>query len=102
MQQDFTPACPNIRWCGDITYIRTQAGWCYFAVVMDLFSRRVVGLAISSSPDAKLVCRALNNALETRPIEGRLIFHSDQGSQYTSTIFRRLLWRNKIIQRMSR
>ncbi|WP_408675095.1 DDE-type integrase/transposase/recombinase [Xenorhabdus szentirmaii] len=60
LQQDFTPACPNTRWCGDITYIRTQAGWCYFAVMMDLFSRRVVGLAISTSPDAKLVCWALS------------------------------------------
>ncbi|OTA14142.1 transposase OrfAB, subunit B [Xenorhabdus vietnamensis] len=69
---------------------------------MDLFSRRVVGMAISSSPDAELVCRALNNALETRHPEGRLIFHSDQGSQYSSKKFRRLLWQNKIIQSMSR
>ncbi|MDE9500238.1 DDE-type integrase/transposase/recombinase, partial [Xenorhabdus bovienii] len=71
LQQDFIPACSNTRWCGDITYIRTKAGWCYLAVVMvavvmDLFSRRVVGIAISSSPDAERVCRALNNALETR------------------------------------
>ncbi len=102
LQQDFIPACPNTRWCGDITYIRTEAGWCYLAVVMDLFSRRVVGMAMSTSPDAGLVCRALRNALETRHIEGRLIFHSDQGSQYSSKKFRRLLWRNKIIQSMSR
>ncbi|QNJ36293.1 DDE-type integrase/transposase/recombinase [Xenorhabdus nematophila] len=65
---------------------------------MDLFSRRVVGRAIASSPDAERVCRAL----ETRPIEGRLIFHSGQGSQYSSKKFRRLLWRNQIIQSMSR
>ncbi|WP_158304280.1 DDE-type integrase/transposase/recombinase [Xenorhabdus bovienii] len=52
--------------------------------------------------DAELVCRALNNALETRHIEGRLIFHSDQGSQYSSKKFHRLLWRNKVIQSMSR
>ncbi len=66
--------------------------------VMDLFSRRVVGRAIASSPDAERVCRAL----ETRPIEGRLIFHSGQGSQYSSKKFRRLLWRTQIIQSMSR
>ncbi|MBC8951102.1 transposase OrfAB, subunit B [Xenorhabdus eapokensis] len=102
LRQHFSPACPNTHWCGDITYIRIKAGWSYLAVVMDLFSRRVVGMAISSSPDAELVCRALNNALETRHIEGRLVFHSDQGSQYSSRKFRRLLWRNKIIQSMSR
>ncbi|WP_115826861.1 DDE-type integrase/transposase/recombinase [Xenorhabdus cabanillasii] len=84
LQQNFTPACPNTRWCGDITYIRTKSGWRYLAVVMGLFSRCVVGMAISSSPDAELVCRALNNALETRHTEGRLIFHSDPGNQYSS------------------
>nr|UVN17728.1 Integrase core domain protein [Xenorhabdus vietnamensis] len=102
LQQHFAPASPNTRWCGDITYIHTREGWRYLAVVMDLFSRRVVGMAMSTSPDAGLVCRALRNALESRHIEGRLIFHSDQGSQYSSQKFRRLLWRNKIIQSMSR
>ncbi|PHM73659.1 transposase OrfAB, subunit B [Xenorhabdus kozodoii] len=71
-------------------------------MVIDLFSRRVVGMAIASSPDAELVCRALNHALETRHLEGRLVFHSDQGSQYSSKRFRRLLWQNKLIQSMSR
>ncbi|CBJ79313.1 transposase (fragment) [Xenorhabdus bovienii str. Jollieti] len=93
---------PSIQWSGDITSIRIKEGWRYLAVVIDLFSRRVVGMAISSSPNAELVCRALNNALETRYIEGRLIFHSDQGSQYSSKKFRRLLWRNQVIQSMSR
>ncbi len=102
LKQQLSPDAPNIRWCGDITYIRIRDGWCYLATVIDLFSRRVVGMAISASPDAELVCRALSNALETRHIEGRLIFHSDQGSQYSSNKFRRLLWRNKIIQSMSR
>ncbi|WP_276511086.1 DDE-type integrase/transposase/recombinase [Xenorhabdus indica] len=68
----------------------------------ELTSRRVVGMAIGSSPDAELVCRVLNNELETRHLEGRLVFHSDQGSQYRSKKFRRLLWQNKIIQSMSR
>ncbi|WP_422646058.1 IS3 family transposase [Xenorhabdus kozodoii] len=102
LRQQFAPVCPNTHGCGDITYIRTTEGGCYLAVVIDLFSRRVVGMAISSSPDAELVCRALNNALETRSIEGRRVFHSDQGSQYRSKKFRRLLWQNKIIQSMSR
>ncbi len=95
LRQCFAPACPNTQWCGDITYIRTKVGWSYLAVVTDLFSRRVVGMAIASSPDAELICRALNNALETRHIEGRLVFHSDQGSQYRSKKFRRLLWQHK-------
>ncbi|MDE1476899.1 DDE-type integrase/transposase/recombinase [Xenorhabdus bovienii] len=81
LQQDFAPVFPN-----------------YLAVVMDLFSRRVVGIAMSASLDAELVCRALSNALETRHREGRLIFHSGQGSQYSSKRFRRLLWRNKNAQ----
>ncbi|WP_416777218.1 IS3 family transposase [Xenorhabdus budapestensis] len=102
LRQHFAPACPNSQWCGDITSVRIKAGWSYLAVVTDLFSRRVVGMAIASSPDAERVCRALNNALETRHIEGRLVFHSDQGSQYRSKKFRRLLWQNKIIQSMSR
>ncbi|PHM66593.1 transposase OrfAB, subunit B [Xenorhabdus sp. KJ12.1] len=102
LRQCFAPACPNTQWCRDITYIRTKVGWSYLAVVTDLFSRRVVGMAIASSPDAELICRALNNALETRHIEGRLVFHSDQGSQYRSKKFRRLLWQHKIIQSMSR
>ncbi len=102
LKQQFSPNAPNTQWCGDITYIRIRDGWCYLATVIDLFSRRVVGMAISVSPDAELVCRALSNALETRHIKGGLIFHSEQGSQYSSNKFRRLLWRNKIIQSMSR
>lgn len=58
--------------------------WCYPALVVDLYSRRIIGSALSLTADAELVCRALRNALETRPRDGRLLFHSDQGVQYKS------------------
>lgn len=79
LKRRFMPASPNQVWCGDISYIRLHGGWCYLALVVDLYSRRVVGLALSLSPDANLACRAMRNALETRRRHGRLLFHSDQG-----------------------
>lgn len=102
LKRAFSPVMPNQAWCGDISYVRINGGWCYLAVVMELNSRRVVGSAISDSPDAELVCRAMRNALESRNIKGRLLFHSDQGSQYSSKKFRQLLWRNGVMQSMSR
>ncbi|WP_154132265.1 DDE-type integrase/transposase/recombinase, partial [Yersinia pestis] len=73
-----------------------------FTFQASVYSRRIVGSAISSSPDAELVCRAWRNALETRPREKRLLFHSDQGGQYRSKKYRQLLWRNGVMQSMSR
>ncbi len=102
LRRAFSPSVPNQAWCGDISYLRINGGWCYLAVVMELNSRRVVGSAISGSPDAELVCKAMRNALESRHIRGRLLFHSDQGSQYSSKKFRQLLWRNGVVQSMSR
>lgn len=102
LKRRFMPASPNQSWCGDISYIRLHSGWCYLALVVDLYSRRIVGSALSLSPDAELVCHAMRNALETRRRHGRLLFHSDQGSQYKSKQYRRLLWRNGIMQSMSR
>lgn len=102
LKRRFAPESANQAWCGDISFIRVSGGWCYLALVIDLYSRRIVGHAMSSSPDAELVCRALRNALETRQRSGRLLFHSDQGGQYRSKKYRRLLWKHGVMQSMSR
>ena len=82
LQQDFQPPAPNRCWAGDITYIRTTAGWRYLAVWMDLFSRRVVGWMLGSSMEASLVLEALHRALGQRQVEAdHLLIHTDQGSQ---------------------
>lgn len=87
LQQDFTAEMPNQRWVTDITYIATAEGWLYVAAVLDLFSRRIVGLAMSQRMTVDLVLNALNQAVAHRqPAEG-LTHHSDKGSQYTSKDF---------------
>lgn len=98
------PEQPNAIWTGDITYLKTEAGWVYLAVVIDLFSRRIVGWSLADHMRTELVGRALENALETRG-KGKfatgLIFHSDRGSQYGSAEFRAILQRVGITQSMS-
>ena len=88
LQQDFTAEAPNERWASDITYISTQQGWLYLAVVMDLYSRRIVGWSMSRWISRHLAIDALNMAIDQRLPEGALIHHSDRGSQYTSDDFR--------------
>jgi transposase InsO family protein len=102
LQQEFSPAAPNRCWAGDITYIRTTAGWRYLAVWIDLYSRRVVGWAMGATMEASLVLEALNRALGHRQIEpDRLLIHTDQGSQYRATAYRQLLENHKISCSMS-
>ena len=91
LAQNFNVEAPNKVWVGDITYIRTGNSWSYLAMVIDLYDRRPVGWAVSRHPDAQLVCEALNNAFSKELPPGGLIFHSDQGCQYTSHSFRQLL-----------
>ncbi|MFV8449445.1 IS3 family transposase [Vibrio campbellii] len=102
LKREFSVAAPNRVWCGDITYIWSGSKWCYLAVVLDLFSRRVVGWSLSDRPDADLVCRALEMAWEQRGRPKNVMFHSDQGSQYSSRKYRQRLWRYRITQSMSR
>lgn len=102
LDRQFDVALPNTVWAGDITYIATDKGWLYLAVVIDLYSRRVVGWAFSRSPDTQLVTRALRLALQVRPRAINLMFHSDQGCQYTSEAFRCYLAEEGITQSMSR
>lgn len=94
---------PSLQaWCGDVTYIWTGKGWVYLAVVLDLFSRKPVGWAMSFFPDSALTGKALSMAWESRGKPANLLYHSDQGSHYTSRNFRQLLWRCQIKQSLSR
>ena len=95
------PELPNQVWAGDITFIPTRTGWLYLAVVIDLCSRRIVGWSLANHLRAELVLAALNQALASRPGIGQTIFHSDRGSQYGSTAFRRVLARAGLRQSMS-
>jgi putative transposase len=88
LEQDFTAEAPNQRWASDITYISTQQGWLFLAVVMDLYSRRIVGWSMNRWMSRQLVIDALNMAIDQRVPDGVLIHHSDRGSQYTSDDFR--------------
>jgi transposase InsO family protein len=102
LNQQFSPAAPNRSWAGDITYIRTTAGWRYLAVWIDLYSRRVVGWALGTTMETTLVLEALNRALGHRRIEpDQLLIHTDQGSQYRATAYRQLLVGRKISCSMS-
>lgn len=98
--RDFSPPAPNHSWAGDITYIWTGEGWLYLAVVLDLFSRRVVGWAMSERIDRQLVLSALSMALLARPAPQ--VYHSDRGSQYASADYRELLEARGITCSMSR
>ena len=87
LNRDFIAQAPNQKWVTDITYIDTGEGWLYLAVVIDLYSRRVVGWAMSERIDTRLVDQALNMALLTRSPDPGLLHHSDRGSQYTSDMY---------------
>jgi putative transposase len=102
LERQFAVCQPDKVWCGDITFIWTGARWAYLAVVMDLFARKLVGWAMSYSPDTKLAAKALSMAFESRGRPSNVMFHSDQGSTYTSRNYRQLLWRYQIKQSMSR
>jgi len=102
LDRQFTPAAKNVAWVSDITYIRTRSGWLYLAVVMDLFSRKVVGWSMAPGMPAELVCTALQMAITQRQPPAGLIVHSDRGSQYASDAHRALLARYGLRGSMSR
>ena len=99
---DFVCDGPDRKWGADISYIWTAEGWLYVAVVLDLFSRRIVGWSMSASMTAQLVIDALTMALWRRGRPDALLHHSDQGSQYTSEAFQRLLADHGVDCSMSR
>jgi transposase InsO family protein len=91
LEGDFTTTGPNQKWAGDITYIQTQEGWLYLAVIIDLYSRRVIGWAVSKRMKRDLVMQALQRAIALRKPPKGVIHHSDRGSQYCSRDYRKLL-----------
>ena len=102
LMRDFEVDAPNTAWVTDITYLATLDGWLYLAVILDLFSRRVVGYAMSERIDRALVLEALREALVRRPGAHDLIHHSDRGSQYASHDYRDALDQAGITCSMSR
>lgn len=100
--REFNRQRTNEVWTSDITYIRTSEGWLYLAAVIDICSRKIIGWQLDKSLNSDLVEKALQNALMDRKVEKGIIFHSDQGIQYTSESFRKLLRDNGFIQSMSR
>ena len=101
LKQDFYVSAPNQVYVGDITYIPTKEGWLYLAVVIDLFSRRVVGWSMDARMKTSLVNDALFMAIKQRRPQEGLIWHTDRGSQYASEEHRKLLSKFGIVQSMS-
>ena len=102
LNQEFTAVAPNRKWVSDFTYIDTAEGWLYLATVLDLFSRKVVGWAMSEWMDTDLVETAWQMALLGRRPEPGLLHHSDQGSQYTSAAYQKSLTTALVQLSMSR
>ena len=87
LQREFAAARPNEKWAGDITYVPTRQGWLYLAVLMDLYSRRIVGWAMDDQGTTRLTLSALEMALRQRAVRADLLHHSDRGSQYGAMVY---------------
>jgi len=101
VQRRFVAQRANQLWCSDITYVWTREGWLYLAMILDVFSRRIVGYALGIRLNAGLVSEALRRALHTRTVSSETVFHSDRGSQYASQEVRTLLTSHGLRQSMS-
>ena len=102
LKQNFSCSAPNQKWVGDVTQFITGEGWLYFATMIDLFSRKVIGYALGARNNAQLACAAFKMALLRREQATQLIYHSDRGSIYDSNDFKSLLAHNNITPSMSR
>jgi len=103
LDRQFNPEQANTHWVGDITYIHTHQGWRYLACVLNLATKEIVGWAMSKSPNAELAKAALSHAIRRQqPDTAKRMFHSDQGVQYSATLFINYLNLLKITQRLSR
>jgi putative transposase len=91
LNQNFNPVGQDQIWAGDITYLKTGEGWVYLAIVMDLYSRRIIGWAMDKRMTTSLISRAMIMAYNVRRPPKGLVFHSDRGSQYTSRTYGKLL-----------
>ena len=101
LQQNFSASAPNQKWVSDITYLWTEEGWLYLAVIIDLFSRQVIGWSMSERMTADLACDALRMAIFRRKRPKNVIVHSDRGSQYCSHAYRQLLQQHDLLGSMS-
>lgn len=102
LEQNFVVNTPNTVWVSDFTYIHTESGWQYLAVVIDLYSRRVVGWSVNNRMTKKLVIDAMETAIRNRKPPVGIIAHSDRGSQYCSNDYQKLLKKYKILPSMSK
>jgi transposase InsO family protein len=102
LNREFEVAAPDQVYVSDITYIWTNEGWLYLAIVLDLFSRQVVGWSLNSRMSRRLIMDALQMAIWRRRPASGLLFHSDRGSQYCSADFQKMLKQHKMISSMSR
>lgn len=102
LQRDFSTSEPNKVWVADITYLPVATGWAYLAVLIDLYSRKVVGWAMDDVVDTTLCLRALRSAFATRSPAAGLIHHSDRGCQYTSRAYQQALKEREAVPSMSR
>lgn len=101
LNRKFSPPRPNMAWLGDITDIKTDAGTCCLCVILDLFSRRIVAAHLDTQKNADLVCHTFQNAFAARGAPKEMLFHSDQGGQYTGRQFRSLLHNCGVTQSFS-
>lgn len=101
LNRQFNPDRVNTYWSGDITYIRTGQGWLYLAVTMDLYSRKIISWAFSDTPNSELITHALPLAENKSQPKGEVVFHSDQGGQYTSDAFQRCMKEHNSVSSMS-
>lgn len=102
LNRDFKAQKPNQKWVGDISYLPTNEGWMYLAVVIDLYSRAVIGWSMQEHMSSDLVCDALKMALWNRQFPKGVLFHSDRGVQYCSFEYQKLLRQHQFISSMSR
>ena len=102
LQQCFVAPAANRIWAGDLTAIATRAGWLYLAVLLDLYSRRVIGWAMSATPDKHVAVAALQMAVDQRQPPPGVIHHTDQGALYTSGAYQQLLTQQGLVASMSR
>lgn len=102
LERDFTAARPNRIWVGDVTFITTRSGWLYLAILLDLYSRKVVGWSMSGSNNGELVKNALDMAVQHRQPDNGLIHHTDRGSTYAMQAYRDTLAQYGMVSSMSR
>jgi len=102
LNRRFSPKFKNQFWAGDVTFIPTREGWLFLAVVLDLYSRKVIGWSMSDRLTSVLAQQALQNAIDQRDIKNGILFHSDQGKEYYAKAYQSLLASHNMISSMSR